>query len=190
MTFNGSSCPEELSSDVYSGLDEPSQLSGVHAAGESRESSQKRSDMWDHFKKAADYETSKKASCIHCKARLTTYAVVGGWVHQEPVEACQECAPQSTRHPGRCWTRALDKFFGGALPRRISRIAMKTSRRPWSVWLPGSACRLFWLRIVTSCGRIVRMLRLGVVEGELSRVPSSCRGGQRLPGHSSHGSAS
>ena len=77
MTFNGSSCPEELSSDVYSGLDGPSQLSGVHAAGESRESSQKRSDMWDHFKKAADYETSKKASCIHCKARLTTYAVVG-----------------------------------------------------------------------------------------------------------------
>jgi hypothetical protein len=108
MSFNGSSCPEELSSDVYSGLDGSSQVSGVHVAGESRGSSQKKSDMWDHFKKAADYETSKKASCIHCKI---SYVCSGGstrslWRH------IKNAHPRALGIP--VAAGPLDKFFGEA----------------------------------------------------------------------------
>ena len=46
----------------------PKSRVGVHATGASQESSQKKSDIWKHFVKAADYETSKKAICIHCQS--------------------------------------------------------------------------------------------------------------------------
>lgn len=109
MTFNGSSCPEELSSDVDSGLDGPSQVSGVHAAGASQESSQKKkSDIWKHFVKAADYEASKKAICIHCK---NSYVCSDGstkslWRHVKKVH------PKALGIP--VAAGPLDRFFGGA----------------------------------------------------------------------------
>jgi hypothetical protein len=68
MTFNGSIHPTELISNSDSGLIALSQALEVHIAGASQESSRKKgnSEIWKHFEKAADYETSKKVDCIHC----------------------------------------------------------------------------------------------------------------------------
>ena len=109
MTFNESSYPEELSFDADSGLDEPSQVSdGVHTAGASQESSQKKSDVWKHFVKAADYEASKKANCIHCQS---SYVCSGGstkslWRH------VKKAHPKALDIP--VAAGPLDRFFGGA----------------------------------------------------------------------------
>jgi hypothetical protein len=109
MTSNGSSYPEELSSDADSGLDGPSQASGgVHAAGASQESSRKKSDVWKHFTKAADYETSKKAICIHCKS---SYVCSGGstrslWRH------VKKAHPKALDTP--VAVGPLDRFLGEA----------------------------------------------------------------------------
>ena len=109
MTFNESSCPEELISNVDSGLDGPSQASGgVHATGASQESSRKKSDVWNHFIKAADYEASNKAACIHCQSSY----VCSDWSTKSLWRHVKEVHPKALDIP--VAAGPLDRSFGGA----------------------------------------------------------------------------
>ena len=108
MAFNESSCPEELIPNVDSGLDGPSQASGgVHATGASQESSWK-SDVWNHFIKAADYETSNKAICIHCQSSY----VCSDWSTKSLWRHVKKAHPKALDIP--VAAGPLDRFFGGA----------------------------------------------------------------------------
>jgi len=68
MPSDTSSHPIELSPEASSGSEEISQAPKGVVAPASQPVSRK-SDIWDHFKKAVDYPSSKKATCVHCSKR-------------------------------------------------------------------------------------------------------------------------
>jgi len=158
MTFDESSSSTELSSDSDSCLGEPSQILEVQAASESQESSLQKSEMWKHFKKAVDYETSKKVGCIHCSK---SYVCKDGstksmWRHVKSAHPRKLGAPVAVG--------PIDKFFS-RVPENVpySVEAFKEFVIEWVV----EECMPFTVVKAESFRAMLRMLRPG------TKVPSA-----------------
>ena len=75
MTLNESNRSVGVYLDFDSGFDGAFRVPGEPTVSVNQASSRRRSGAWDHFVKAANYASTKKASCTHCSK---SYVCSGG----------------------------------------------------------------------------------------------------------------